>query len=251
VKDFDRSKTVNAQIRLKQSMEIPGWLFTVSVIALAIAALSALVIIFDIVTGHSQHMWIMNLVWPITALWAGPIALWAYFRIGRLSTHQAMRETKEHGAEPPSKNKPFSVDVALSATHCGAGCFLGDIVAEWIVFFVPLVLFGQKVFGAWALDFVFAFLFGIAFQYFTIKPMKNLSVGKGLIAALKADTFSLTSWQLGMYGWMAIVIFVLFGEIPKTNPTFWFMMQIAMLAGFMTSYPANWWLIKSGIKERM
>lgn len=98
---------------------------------------------------------------------------------------------------------------------------------------------------------MFAFLFGIAFQYFTIKPMKNLSVGKGLVAALKADALSLTAWQVGMYGWMAIVIFVLFGEIPKTNPAFWFMMQIAMVAGFLTSYPANWWLLKKRIKERM
>ena len=160
-------------------------------------------------------MWIMNVVWPITALWAGPVALWAYFRIGRLSTHQAMRETKERGEEPPAKRKLFAVDVALAATHCGAGCCLGDIVAEWTVFFVPLVLFGQEAFDTWALDFVFAFFLGIAFQYFTIKPMKNLSVGKSLVAALKADTLSLTAWQIGMYGWMTLVIFALLGEIPK------------------------------------
>ncbi|MGE4197329.1 MAG: DUF4396 domain-containing protein, partial [Phycisphaerales bacterium] len=30
-----------------------------------------------------------------------------------------------------------------------------------------------------------------------------------------------------------------------------FTMQIAMLAWFATSYPVNWWLIRSGIKERM
>jgi FtsP/CotA-like multicopper oxidase with cupredoxin domain len=40
-------------------------------------------------------------------------------------------------------------------------------------------------------------------------------------------------------------------EIPKTDPIFWFMMQIAMLAGFLTSYPVNWWLLRAGIKERM
>jgi hypothetical protein len=28
-------------------------------------------------------------------------------------------------------------------------------------------------------------------------------------------------------------------------------MQIAMVAGFVTAYPVNWWLIKSGIKEKM
>jgi hypothetical protein len=231
--------------------EIPGWLYTMSTVALAIAALSAIVIVVDMLAGHRQRMWIMNLVWPITALWAGPIALWAYFRIGRLSTHRAMLAAKQRGEEPPSKDKPFTVDVALAATHCGAGCCLGDIVAEWIVFFIPLVLFGQKAFGTWALDYAFAFLFGIAFQYFTIKPMQNLSVGKGLIAAVKADALSLTAWQAGMYGWMAIVIFALLGEIPKTNPVFWFMMEIAMIAGFLTSYPANWWLLRKGIKERM
>jgi len=29
------------------------------------------------------------------------------------------------------------------------------------------------------------------------------------------------------------------------------MMQLAMLAGFATSYPVNWWLIRSGLKEQM
>jgi len=29
------------------------------------------------------------------------------------------------------------------------------------------------------------------------------------------------------------------------------MMQIAMLFGFLTAYPVNWWLIKKGIKEEM
>ncbi|MFD0642241.1 MULTISPECIES: DUF4396 domain-containing protein [unclassified Bradyrhizobium] len=29
------------------------------------------------------------------------------------------------------------------------------------------------------------------------------------------------------------------------------MMQIAMMAGLLTSYPVNWWLIKAGVKERM
>ncbi|MGI9075432.1 MAG: DUF4396 domain-containing protein [Bryobacteraceae bacterium] len=29
------------------------------------------------------------------------------------------------------------------------------------------------------------------------------------------------------------------------------MMQIAMLAGFFTSYPVNRWLVNKGIKEKM
>ncbi len=82
--------------------------------------------------------------------------------------------------------------------------------------------------------------------------MKDLPPGKGLWAAIKADTLSLTAWQVGMYGWMAVSVFLIFGhEIPKTSPVFWFMMQIAMLIGFATSYPVNWWLIRKGVKEAM
>ena len=51
---------------------------------------------------------------------------------------------------------------------------------------IPLTLFGHKIFAAWVVDFVAAFSFGIAFQYFTIIPMKHLSPGAGLVAALKA-----------------------------------------------------------------
>ena len=55
-----------------------------------------------------------------------------------------------------------------------------------------------------------------------------------------------------MYGWMAIATFGIFGqELDKTGPVFWFMMQIAMLAGFATAYPVTWWLLKRGVKEPM
>jgi len=96
----------------------------------------------------------------------------------------------------------------------------------------------------------------VAFQYFTIRPMRDLSPGEGLIAALKADALSLTAWQVGMYGFMALAQFyiwnrVLGAKLQVDSPEFWFMMQIAMWAGFATSYPLNWWLLRKGIKERM
>ncbi|AMR29507.1 hypothetical protein A0257_22030 [Hymenobacter psoromatis] len=142
--------------------------------------------------------------------------------------------------------------MVVGALHCGSGCTLGDIIVETFVLFVPFVLFGHAIFGAWVLDYGLAFLFGIAFQYFTIKPMKDLSPVEGLKAAIKADTLSLTAWQVGMYGWMAIAKFVIFKhELKANDPVFWFMMQLAMLLGFITSYPVNWWLIKKKIKEAM
>lgn len=230
---------------------MPHLLSTFAALSLLLAAACSLTIGIDLLAGHRQRMWIMNIVWPVTALYSGPLGVWAYYRFGRLSSAQNVRHAKIQGRESPGKTKPFWQVTAVAATHCGAGCTLGDILSEWFVFFVPITIFGQKIFGSWALDFAAAYVLGIAFQYFTIVPMRGLRPGDGIVAALKADTLSLAAWQLGMYGWMAVVHFGLFGEIAKTDPVFWFMMQIAMLAGFATAYPVNWWLVRSGLKEKM
>ena len=150
------------------------------------------------------------------------------------------------------QKKPFWQSVAIGALHCGSGCTIGDILAETFLLFFPVAIFGSSLAGTWTIDYVFAFIIGIIFQYYSIKPMKKLSSGKALKAALKADTLSLTSWQLGMYGWMAISFFLIFNRRLEANDSlFWFMMQIAMLLGFCTAFPTNWWLIKKGIKEEM
>lgn len=230
---------------------MPAWLLQLSIASLSLGGLCFLFIAADLVK-HPQKMWIMNLVWPITALYAGPLALLFYYKVGRLSTKKVAMAVKEQTGRNPSDQKPFWQIVAIGATHCGSGCALGDVVSEWMTFAAPLVIFGQKIFGGWVVDYVWAYLFGIIFQYFSIKPMKGLSTGQGIWAAIKVDTLSLTAWQIGMYGWMAIATFLIFGhELDKTSAVFWFMMQIGMLCGFGTAYPVNWWLIKSGVKEAM
>ena len=42
-----------------------------------------------------------------------------------------------------------------------------------------------------------------------------------------------------------------FPALEPTSWSYWLMMQIAMLLGFATTYPVNWWLIRRGTKERM
>ena len=98
-----------------------------------------------------------------------------------------------------------------------------------------------------------AFALGIAFQYLSIAPMRGLGWRDGLVAALKADTLSLVAFEVGLFGWMAVMQLVLFTD-PHLTPdhaAYWFLMQIGMVIGFVTSYPANRWLIRRGFKERM
>jgi hypothetical protein len=224
------------------------WLPVIAGTSLGLALACALIVAFDILAGHRQRMWIMNVVWPITALYGGPLALWFYLHTGRA----VARGARQGGHGGDAQHRPRWQTIALAATHCGSGCTLGDIVVESALAFFPLTLFGHAIFAAWGLDYVAAFIAGIAFQYLTIAPMRRLSPWRTLLAALKADALSLTAWQVGMYGWMAVVVFVIFGhELGRSGPEFWFMMQIAMLAGFVTSYPVNAWLLKTGVKESM
>lgn len=227
-------------------------LHTVVIASLITAIVCMLIIIADILSGHAQNMMIMNFVYPITALYAGPLGLLLYYTIGRKSTKKAVKTAKEQNQKPPNKQKPFWQSVAVGALHCGSGCTLGDIIGETGLLFIPFFLFGKKIFGAWVVDYVLAFVLGILFQYYSIKPMKGLSPKEGLKAALKADVLSLTCWQIGMYGWMAISTFLIFDrELKASEPLFWFVMQIAMLCGFLTAYPVNWWLLQKKIKEVM
>jgi hypothetical protein len=191
----------------------PSWLALLAWIALAGCGVCAGWIIGDIyVTGHRQRMSIMEVVWPVNALYFGPLAVWAYRRWGR---PQSPHWRREHGNPP---DKPRWATTSVGVMHCALALALG-----------------------------------IVFQYFAIAPMRGLSLGKGLWQAAKADVLSLTAFEVGLFGWMALTVFVLFPgpHLHPNDPVYWFLMQIGMAAGFLTAYPVNAWLIRRGIKEAM
>ena len=231
----------------------PGWLHSLATASLAVGVACAITVALDELR-RPQKMWIMNLVWPLTALFGSVFWTAGYYAWGRT------RPGKQDDDSKPA----FPIMVAKGASHCGAGCTLGDIIVEWAAFVIPTVavwfgwhsLFAEKTFAVWIPDFIVAFGIGIVFQYFTIAPMRGLGLGEGIVAAVKADIASISAWQIGMYGLMAAIQFGwyrnAFGGIAEVNsPEFWFAMQLSMLAGFCTAYPVNWILIRAGLKEKM
>ena len=191
---------------------------------------------------------VMEWVWPITALYAGPLATLAYRRWGRAATERRIRANGGKAEE-----KPFWAQVAVGVGHCGAGCTLGDILSETAVFIAGAALLG-RAYGAEVMgDYALALGLGIVFQFFAIAPMRGLGVREGMKEAAKADVLSLTAFEIGLFGWMALMAFVFFPD-PGLHPdraSYWFMMQIGMCLGFVTAYPMNWWLLRRGIKEAM
>ncbi len=243
--------------------DVTGWVF------LGLAFASALAILADeLVLGHRQHMWIMNLVHPISALYWGPVWLFLYLRNGRAAStkvmHAEARRLAREGADPERLReqgsstggenlRPWHIGNAVS--HCGAGCTLGDITGEWIVWALgPWTIAGVGTLGPeLILDFPLAWAFGIVFQYFTVVPMReNVGRLEGIRQAVKVDTLSIVSFQVGLFGWMALSHEVIWTPaLPIDSPAHWWMMQVGMIVGYFTAWPANRWLVKRGIKEKM
>ena len=225
----------------------PRWLETLAWIGLISAGVCVVVILVDILArGYRQRMGVMEWVWPITALYLGPFGLAFYWRVGR-------RSTPKYEAEHGGTQHPFWVRAAVSSTHCGGGCTLGDVLAESLIYAFGITLFGATIWASFALDYAFALVLGIAFQFAAIHAMAKLSFRRTVGRAAKADVFSLTAFEVGLFSWMALMFWVFFPD-PHLEPnkaSYWFLMQVGMAIGLVTSYPMNILLIRKGVKEAM
>ncbi len=237
-----------------------AWVVVLAWIALGIGFASALVVLFDIyVRGYRQPMGIMEAVYPITGLYWGPVMLWFYFRRGR-------RKSPKWQEEHPDDQEDLGREVAGSPwwatskgdAHCGAGCTLGDIGGEWLVWLVAwsIPIFGyfaaDELVAVYIADFAFAWSLGIVFQYFTIVPMQGLGRLQGVWQAIKADTLSIVAFQAGLFAAMGLYHLVLWQPpLRLPSPEYWMMMQLSMIVGYFTAWPVNAWLIRKGIKETM
>jgi hypothetical protein len=272
----------------------PVWLTAVAWLYLSVCFCCAGIIAYDIAFNRRrQPMGVMNFVFPITALYFGPFALALYRRWGRAAartttasmsmsrptvsvaaeasagdgmqmhsgqnaSHEIAGAAGPHGAdEPASPNeraRPWWVTMAIEVSHCGAGCTLGDVISEFVIFGLGLTIAGRALGAEYVGDYILALAFGIIFQYFAIAPMRGLGLKDGLIAAAKADFISLTAFEIGLFGWMAIMAFVLFPaphHLMPSSAAYWLLMQIGMIIGYFTSWPANVWLVDRGIKVPM
>ncbi|GAA0433865.1 DUF4396 domain-containing protein [Lentibacillus halophilus] len=231
------------------------WLEVVSWIAIGIGFLQAIIIAIDVIRHPQRMMPVMTVVWPLTGLYFPIAGIWAYYGLGRakaVSTDEKKGD-KKNGDHHDHKEKPFWQSVFVSTTHCSSGCSLGDMIGAPLVYVTGFTIAGITLFADYAVEFVLAYLFGIAFQYYGMGFKKHENPGKALKNAIKADTWSLIAFEVGMFGWMALVHYVFFvTNVPDPDTAlFWFMMQLAMMVGFCTSYPVNWWLVKTGIKHAM
>jgi hypothetical protein len=61
----------------------------------------------------------------------------------------------------------------------------------------------------------------------------------------------LVAFEIGLFVFMYWMRRHFIPNLSVTEPEYWFLMQVGMALGFLTSFPANWWLIRNGWKEAM
>ncbi len=212
----------------------PTWFTVVSLIFVGIGFLCAGVILYDIFgRGYRQRIGAMEAVWPITAFYFGPLALWAYYRWGRPQS----KEWQEENSVPSEGGLP--VAAVTETVPGGAASFLGHLVAVPLVVLLGLTIAGS---GLWPMIILIALLalpLLFAFEYF--------SLGKGLGVALLTAAMAIVAFDVGMGAAMIFVHFVLM--FPPTTVAFWFVMQIGLILGFATAYPVVLWLVRRDTKE--
>ena len=222
---------------------IPMWLTVVSWIFVGIAVLCAAALLYDIYgRGYRQSTSVMEAVWPITALYLGPLALWAYNRWGR---PRSEKWQKEHGGAP---DKSLSAAAATGGTPGGAASAVGHVLGVPLVVFLGLAIAGDALWAMILVIAVIATLLLFVFEYFfSTVPTRGLPSGQGLGVALLIALVTVLAFDVGMGGWMLVMHFLLFMP-PLTDVTFLFLMQVGLILGFLTGYPAVLWLIRRGIK---
>jgi len=190
-------------------------------------------------------------------MWSGHLlsgtVVWFYSRYGRLGSKTASCDSAQTA-------KPFPVMVAEASSHCDSGCTLDDICAEGLALAGAWLgwgsIFAQRTFAVWILDYIFACGFGIIFQYYTIAPMRHLGVAKGTWARDKgrhAFPHRVAGRHVRLHGRRPFLDISSPArlQLRADTPELWSTMQVAMIFGFLTSYPVNWRLLRTGLKERM
>jgi hypothetical protein len=197
---------------------------------------SLMFVIWDLLYT-TPAMWVMKLAWILIILYTGPVGLVLYL----LACRQPLPGKHEQFIAPHWKQAIGSM------MHCVAGDATGIILAATIVFH-----FGLPNGIDLIIEYSAAFVVGLL--VFQALFMKSMLVGRYFLAVRKtffAETISMNMVMVGMIPTMIILMYRLPGSDNPTNPIFWGVMSLATMAGMVTAYPINSWMVARGLKHGM
>ncbi|UJA21497.1 DUF4396 domain-containing protein [Thermoleophilia bacterium SCSIO 60948] len=219
---------------------LPAWLTTLSWIYIAVALASAAAILYDIRRRKSPSSRRgMEAVWPLAALYLGPLAFPVYRRFGREAG--SVREPDGISADEPATSSAVH-----SGLFGGVSSGLAHIVAVPFVVATGLTIANMDM---WAMVVIIALLAAVSIFLFEYVSSASANRGvPGLIrvrSALVVAALTVAAFDLGMLSWMLILHYT--ENMPAAGDVrFTFLMQIGLILGTLTVYPAARWLVGRG-----
>lgn len=200
-----------------------------------LTALSVVYVAIDILSTPEAP--VMKWGFVILTCFAGPLGAFFYVlgcREPLPGTHEAYVSARWR-------------QVLGSTMHCAAGDGLGIVAGAAIGSVLDLGMAFDI-----ALEYTFGFGFGwLFFQAFAMRDMAGGDYLKSLRMTFIPEFFSMNILMVGMLlvskFWMPAVE----GAGAPSSPAFWFIMSIALVAGFLCAYPMNWWLVSRHLKHGM
>jgi hypothetical protein len=198
-----------------------------------LTGLSLIFVIWDSVS-RTPVSWVQKLAWILVTAYTGPVGLLLYVLACR--------------SPGPGLHDAFTrrlwKQAVNSEMHCLAGDATGIILAAFAVSYLGLPNGIDLI-----LEYLSAFAVGLlVFQ----AMMMNVMYGDYAIAVRKtlfAETVSMNMVMVGMIPVMVILMHHLnYGDDPL-HPLFWFIMGLATIAGGITAYPINFWLVRKKLKH--
>ncbi len=214
---------------------VPDWLTPVAWTFLALSLLSTALVVADIHLAGRRHATVATeLVFITSALYLGPFALPLYLRLGRAP--RAAGPVRDTAAGPRG--------TAVAVLPGGGASAVAHLVAVPLVAAVGWTIAGMAmwpmilVIGVLAIAMLVVYE-RVASRYRGSARGRALSVGAALVAAV----VTVVAFDVGMVGWM--VLLHLNGLMPAiTEGAFWFLMQVGVVVGLATGYPAVQWLLR-------
>jgi len=183
---------------------------------------------------HTPVSWVQKLAWGLVIAYTGPVGLFVYLLACRNpgpGMHDAF-------------TKPLWKQAANSEMHCLAGDATGIIIAA-AVLSAFTVSWGWEV----GIEYIAAYITGLLiFQAMMMRSM-FASYGEAVKRTVFAETVSMNMVMVGMIPAMVLLAARWPESTVPWHWSFWFRMGLAAIAGGVTAYPMNHWLVARGYKH--
>jgi hypothetical protein len=125
----------------------------------------------------------------------------------------------------------------------GVGILAGAVLSS---------VFGLAGLAEVAVEYILGFAFGwTIFQALFMRDMAGGSYRRALTSTFMSELLSMNLLMAGMVP----TVMALKTRIPSAadpmSPSFWFVMSMGLLVGFIIAYPMNWWLVANHLKHGM